>query len=175
MMTIRKTMLGIGLGALLLCACDKGDTKTAEKGDAKTDEKGDDKTDEKTDEKADEKADEAEGHGNMHGNMHGGMHDGGAAAEVADVDAGARVEVSVDGTGYHPAEIKAPAKSKVTLAFKRTTDQGCGQKLVIADMELEKDLPLDEAVEIEVEVPETGELGFACGMNMYKGKVVPKS
>ena len=42
-------------------------------------------------------------------------------------------------------------------------------------MELKKDLPLNETVEIEVEVPESGELKFACGMDMYRGKVVPKA
>jgi plastocyanin domain-containing protein len=94
---------------------------------------------------------------------------------VAELDGDGRVEIEVDASGYHPAEIRAPAKANVTLAFKRTTDQGCGQKVVVASLSIEKDLPLDEVVEIPVVVPEAGELGFACGMNMYKGKVVPKS
>lgn len=100
---------------------------------------------------------------------------GEAKAEVATVEAGGKAEIEVDAGGYHPAEIQAPPKSKVTLAFTRTTEAGCGQELVIASMDVKKDLPLNETVEIEVEVPESGELGFACGMNMYKGKVVPKA
>nr|WP_255216800.1 cupredoxin domain-containing protein [Pseudenhygromyxa sp. WMMC2535] len=46
--------------------------------------------------------------------------------------------------------------------------------MVIADMDVKKDLRVGETVEIEVEVPESGELGFACGMDMYKGKVVAR-
>ena len=83
-----------------------------------------------------------------------------------------RVEVTVDATGYHPATIRAPAKSRLTLAFRRTTEAGCGKLLVFESLGVRKQLPLDEVVEIVVEVPERGELGFACGMNMYKGKVV---
>ncbi len=97
------------------------------------------------------------------------------AGETTEVAADGRVDISVDASGYHPETISAPAKSKITLAFKRTTDSGCGQKLVIKDLDISKGLPLNEVVEIQVEVPEAGELGFACGMDMYKGKVVPKA
>jgi plastocyanin len=95
-----------------------------------------------------------------------------AEAEAAEVEAGGRVEVKVDASGYHPATINAPAGAKITLAFTRTTAAGCGQQLVLADLDIDRELPVDETVEIEVEVPASGELGFACGMNMYKGKVV---
>lgn len=98
-----------------------------------------------------------------------------AASELAELEGDGRVEVSVDASGYHPAEVRAPAGSKVTLAFTRTSEQGCGQELVIEAMEIKRALPLNESVEIEVVVPTSGELGFACGMNMYQGKVVPKS
>lgn len=97
-----------------------------------------------------------------------------ADAELAEVAANGRVEIEVDATGYHPDTISAPAKSKITLAFKRASKSGCGQELVIAALGIEKQLPLNQIVEIEVEVPERGELGFACGMDMYRGKVVPK-
>ena len=121
-----------------------------------------------------ERKEGAEGHAAHDQHAAHGHHEA-EPAQKAEVEGGARVEISVDAAGYHPAEIVAPPKSKVTLAFTRTSDKNCGQKLVIADMELEKDLPVGESVEIEVEVPESGALGFACGMNMYKGKVSPKS
>lgn len=174
MTTIHKTMLGLGLlSALLLGGCDKGADK--DKSADKTADKAKDEAPAKTDDKADDKAGHMAGHEGMHEGMHEGGGDEGKPAEVAEVEAGGRVEITVDGGGYHPAEIKAPPNSKVTLAFTRPDEKNCGGKLVIAAMELEKDLPVGESVEIEVEVPESGELGFACGMNMYKGKVVPKS
>jgi Cupredoxin-like domain len=88
------------------------------------------------------------------------------------VEAGGRVEVEVDGQGYHPAEIQAPANAEITLAFKRVDEQNCGEELVIESLAIKKDLPVGKVVEVAITTPATGEVGFACGMNMYKGKVV---
>ena len=164
----RPLPLTLGLILLLAPACDGGDDKKDADKAAKADTKKDDGADKKDaeDKAAADKAAEAGAHAG---------HDKPAADEAATVAADGRVEINVDAGGYHPAQIEAPPKSKVTLVFTRTTEAGCGQKLVVKSMELEKELPLNEAVEIEIEVPETGEVGFACGMDMYKGKVVAKA
>lgn len=165
-----KTLFGLGLASLFLVglpACDKKkDEDKQAKEEDKTDDKAEDEAEEKADEGGEEKAEEK---------AEAGAEGGEEMAASAEVEAGGKVEVLVDAKGYHPAEITAPGKSKITLAFKRTTDQGCGQELVVESMDVKKELPLNEVVEVEVEVPESGEVGFACGMNMYKGKVVPKS
>jgi len=140
-------------------ACDKAaDKPAADKADKAADKQAD---------KADDKADHAD-HAAM--GHHGEAKPG---DETVAAEAGGRVEVSVDASGYHPATITAPPGAKVTLAFTRTTESGCGEQLVLASLDIKKSLPLNEVVEIEIAVPETGEVGFACGMNMYKGKVVP--
>lgn len=96
------------------------------------------------------------------------------AAQPEAVTAGAdgRVTVRVDGEGYHPATIRAAAGRALTLVFLRTTDETCGQKLRIASMNIERDLPLNQPVEVAVNAPASGSLGFTCGMNMYRGQVV---
>ncbi len=97
-----------------------------------------------------------------------------APAQPEAVTAGAdgRVTVRVDGDGYHPATIRAAAGRALTLVFLRTTDETCGQKLRIASMNVERDLPLNTPVEVAVTAPASGSLGFTCGMNMYRGQVV---
>ncbi len=90
------------------------------------------------------------------------------------VEAGGKIEILVDAGGYTPAEIIAPPRAKITLAFKRTTEQGCGETLVIESMKIQKDLPVGTTVEIPIETPASGEVKFACGMDMYRGKVVVK-
>lgn len=90
----------------------------------------------------------------------------------ATVAAGGSVTVLVDGEGYHPAEVRAPAGAQITLAFRRTTDECCGQQLRIPSMNLQRDLPLNTTVPIQVTVPANGALAFTCGMNMYRGSVV---
>ena len=165
------TAFALGLASALvgLPACDKGKKDDKDKQAAK----GED--DKKADAPQPDEEAKPDGEAEADAPEAGKADTGDEGDKVAELDGDGRVDVTVDASGYHPAEIRAPAKSKVTLAFTRTAEEGCGQKLVVASMDLEKELPLNEAVEVEVEVPETGELGFACGMNMYKGKVVPKS
>jgi hypothetical protein len=153
-----KTLLALTLALTWLPACDKGEDKSGDKsGDKAADAKPEDKTEAKAD-------------------PHAGMdHHGEADAEPpVEVAADGKIDIEVDAAGYHPATISAPAKATITLAFKRTTESGCGNELVIAALDIKKDLPVGEVVEIPVEVPESGELKFACGMDMYRGKVIPK-
>lgn len=157
-----KTVLALTLALAWMPACDKGKEGGDKAGDAKA----------KTD--AEAKSDKADPHAGMNHSDHEAPADA-KSDEAVEVEANGRVEIEVDASGYHPATISAPAKSKITLAFERTTESGCGQQLVIKSLDVSKELPVGEVVEIEVEVPESGELGFACGMDMYKGKVVPKA
>lgn len=83
-----------------------------------------------------------------------------------------RVEVTVDASGYEPGEVQAMAGHPLTMVFTRTSDEGCGNKLVIADADIERDLPLNEPVEVTFTPSEAGELRFSCGMDMYDGKIV---
>jgi hypothetical protein len=97
-----------------------------------------------------------------------------AAAPPARVEAGGKVTILVDGKGYHPAEIQAPANAKITLAFERPDIKNCGDELVIEALKIRKELPVGQTTEIAITTPATGELKFACGMDMYRGKVVVK-
>lgn len=83
-----------------------------------------------------------------------------------------RLAVTVDEDGYHPASVQAPAGSSITLAFTRTSDEGCGQQLVFPDLGIRRDLPLNQPVEVSVTTPASGRLAFTCGMGMMRGSVV---
>ena len=90
----------------------------------------------------------------------------------APADGRPTIKIKVDAVGYHPAEAKAPAGKPVRLEFTRTTDEGCGQQLVFPTMNVKKDLPLNEPVAVDVTMPASGTVTFACGMDMMKGSVV---
>ncbi len=85
--------------------------------------------------------------------------------------AGARVNIRV-GEGYAPATVRAPAGSSLTLVFLRDTDETCGQQLVFPTLNIRRDLPLNQPVEVPITVPASGAVHFTCGMNMYRGTVV---
>jgi plastocyanin domain-containing protein len=82
------------------------------------------------------------------------------------------IKVTVDAAGYHPSEAKAKAGKPVRLEFTRTTDEGCGQQLVFPTLDIKKDLPLNQPVAVDVTMPESGKVAFACGMDMYRGAIV---
>ena len=86
--------------------------------------------------------------------------------------AGGRIAVTVDGQGYHPSTFSFPAGRPATIVFTRTSDDGCGQQLVFPSLNIRRDLPLNEPVEVTVPPPTSGSIAFTCGMNMYRGSIV---
>lgn len=92
------------------------------------------------------------------------------AGQVA-ADGVRRIDVVANQDGYTPDRIAGKPGEKLMLVFKRTYDAECISQLKTPDGKL-VDLPLDKAVEVAVTVPQSGELGFACGMDMFKGTIV---
>jgi hypothetical protein len=105
--------------------------------------------------------------------------DGGASAEsdkttpVTLGPAGARVTVGEH--GFSPASFvvgKGAPGSTAPLTFVRTTDQTCAKEVVFPDLGVQKDLPLDTPVTIDLPTGAARTLVFQCGMAMYKGALV---
>jgi plastocyanin domain-containing protein len=82
-----------------------------------------------------------------------------------------RVAVEAGAKGYQPERIGGKPGEKLVLVFTRTTDSTCLAQLKTPDGTV-LDLPKGTPVEIAVTVPQTGEVGFACGMDMIHGAVV---
>ena len=82
------------------------------------------------------------------------------------------VAVKADEKGFTPASITLKKGANATLRFTRTTTETCAEKVVFPELKLEKDLPLNTAVDIPVETKEARTLNFQCGMGMFKSKVV---
>src|SRR5579859_30335 len=82
-----------------------------------------------------------------------------------------RVAVDVGKEGYKPDRIGGKPGEKLALVFTRTVDATCVSQLKTPDGKL-IDLPKNSPVEVALTVPPSGELGFACGMDMFHGAVV---
>lgn len=83
-----------------------------------------------------------------------------------------RVSVEVTQEGFVPKEIPAKAGQAITLVVTRKTDLTCAKQIVFADLGVQKDLPLNQAVEVTVTPTKAGDLRFACSMDMVAGKLV---
>jgi plastocyanin domain-containing protein len=93
-------------------------------------------------------------------------------AAEATADGRQAIAVTVDAVGYHPAESHAKAGTPVRLVVTRTTDEGCGQELVVPSLNLKRELPLKQAVNIDLTMPAKGAVAFECGMGMMHGSIV---
>ena len=82
-----------------------------------------------------------------------------------------RVSVDAGKDGYQPERIGGKPGEKLVLVFTRTYDAACIAQLKTPEGKL-IDLPKGAPVDVPVTVPASGELGFACGMDMFHGAIV---
>jgi plastocyanin domain-containing protein len=82
-----------------------------------------------------------------------------------------RVAVDAGKEGYRPERIGGKPGEKLVLVFTGTYDAACIAQLKTPDGKL-VDLPKGTPVDVPVTVTATGEVGFACGMDMFHGAVV---
>jgi plastocyanin domain-containing protein len=86
-----------------------------------------------------------------------------------------RADVTAGEHGFTPASLNVPSGgpgSHHTVTFIRTTDKTCATEVVFPDLKIEKKLPLNEVVGVDLPTDTAKTLTFQCGMAMYKGAVV---
>jgi len=81
-------------------------------------------------------------------------------------------KVVVSEQGYEPAKVTLRAGTPARITFVRTTDKTCGTEVVFPSLNVKRALPLNEPVVIEFTPARSGDIAFACGINMLKGVVV---
>lgn len=81
------------------------------------------------------------------------------------------IAIEAGADGYQPDRIPGKPGEKLKLVFTRTVDGECLAELKTPDGKLVP-LPKGTAVEVAVTVPATGDVKFACGMDMFTGVVV---
>ncbi|MGH7295276.1 MAG: cupredoxin domain-containing protein [Polyangiaceae bacterium] len=84
-------------------------------------------------------------------------------------------DVTANEHGFTPSSMKLAAGgpgSHTTVTFVRTSDKTCATEVVFPDLHIEKKLPLDQVVAVDLPTDQARTLTFQCGMAMYKGSVV---
>jgi plastocyanin domain-containing protein len=80
--------------------------------------------------------------------------------------------VSVTERGFEPVRIEVPPDKDVVLRFTRKVKDTCGDSVLVQGDPVKHMLPLDKPIDVALRSPKTGQVRFACGMDMYRGTVV---
>jgi plastocyanin domain-containing protein len=81
------------------------------------------------------------------------------------------VTVVVQG-GYSPSEVRVRRGGPVRIVFDRRETSGCTEEVVFPDFGIRRFLPPERKTAVELTPPGTGSYEFACGMGMFRGKVI---
>ena len=84
---------------------------------------------------------------------------------------GVEVPISVTENGFEPSRIEVKHDQPVTLLVTRKTDQTCATEIVVPSRGITQSLPLNQTVRVALGPLKTGEVAFACGMDMEKGTI----
>jgi plastocyanin domain-containing protein len=82
-----------------------------------------------------------------------------------------QAKVTITANGFEPGSINLKANVPAKITFLRTVKDTCATAVVIPDYKIQKDLPLNKPVVVEL-TPKKGTIDFACGSGMYHGKLV---
>ena len=82
------------------------------------------------------------------------------------------IKVTVSSKGYEPSSIPVKKGQPVKLAFYRKDADNCGGEVIFAKQNITKKLPVGKTVLVELMPTDAGEISFACGMDMMRGKLV---
>ncbi len=83
------------------------------------------------------------------------------------------VEIVVDG-GYKPGTVVLERGIPTDLVFVRKDSSACFEEVVLSDFGVSTHLPVNKPYTVSINPDKSGEYTYACGMNMFFGKVIVK-
>lgn len=101
-----------------------------------------------------------------------GNHEEQAVAATKDADH-QTANIVVKG-GYSPSTVVLKKGVPATLNFDMKDSTACLSHVVFDKLGVDRDLTKQAQTSIEIPTDQAGEIDFACGMNMFHGKVVVK-
>lgn len=99
----------------------------------------------------------------------------GQAAAPAEAATGRVVEIKVTDKGFEPSTVEAKKGETVSLKFVRSTTSECLKAISVPSLKINRDLPMNTPVIVNVPADKEGKIVFQCWMAMVKGEIDVKS
>ena len=81
------------------------------------------------------------------------------------------IKLEVTEAGFVPNKLKAHVGEALQLRVTRKTEKTCATEIVIPDLGVTQELPLNKAVDVPVTPDKAGKLVFGCAMGMITGAI----
>ena len=120
-----------------------------------------------------------EGHGTG-GSDHGAMNHGASTPPITKAPptsstpaAPTRFQIAVTSAGFEPKNVVVPKGKPIIFTFERRVERTCGTEvvMVVDGQKIEKELPLNTAVELAITFGTAGTVKYACAMDMIRGTI----
>ena len=85
-----------------------------------------------------------------------------------------KVVVNADNHGYKPDTVTVKVGKPAQLKFIPSDNMGCMNEVVSRDLNFDEKLDGKKDVTIDIPTDKPGTYNYACGMDMFHGKVVVK-
>ena len=82
------------------------------------------------------------------------------------------IQLTVTDNGFEPQKVAAKKGEPIKLVITRKTDHTCAKEIVIKDAGINKKLPLNVPVEVELTPAKSGQIRYACSMDMLAGVLI---
>ncbi|WP_295729258.1 cupredoxin domain-containing protein [uncultured Limosilactobacillus sp.] len=76
--------------------------------------------------------------------------------------------------GYSPETVVLKKGVPATLTFEMKDSTACLSHVVFDKLGVDRDLTKQKVTQVNIPTDQAGDIDFACGMNMFHGKVVVK-
>ncbi|MBK9036492.1 MAG: cupredoxin domain-containing protein [Myxococcales bacterium] len=94
------------------------------------------------------------------------------ATKTQPTDPNQPIQISVTSKGFEPKSIKAHVGQPLKMVVTRKVERTCATEIVIKDFQIEQELPLNQAVALELVPTKAGPIRFACAMDMIAGEII---
>ncbi|GEO69319.1 cupredoxin domain-containing protein [Levilactobacillus acidifarinae] len=83
------------------------------------------------------------------------------------------IDIDVNG-GYSPERVVLKQGVPAVLNFTRQDASSCLDRVVFSDFGINQELPQNQQQSIKIDTSKPGEYDWACGMDMFHGKLIIK-
>jgi len=95
----------------------------------------------------------------------------GQPSAPAETATGRVVEIKVTDKGFEPKTVEAKKGETISLKFIRSTKSDCLKAISIPSLKINRDLPMDTPVIVNVPAEKEGKIVFQCWMAMVMGEI----